>query len=141
MGHAAEQNNGIVDQVARQRQFQAAHPDVVIVHVPPVWTGVMTVSRRRQTVKRAGLGLLLDELGALAEVEAERVAIEAAYPAWHVWLSDLGRWWATRHGPLGRYMGRDGTPVTLDADSPAGLRDLLDDARRRAEIAAARAAR
>ena len=134
-------STGIDDQIARQRQFQSDHPDVVITHIPPFWTGIINVSARRRTVKRGDLGLVLDELGALAEVEAERVAIEDAYPAWHVWLSDLGRWWSTRHGPLGRYMGRDGTPITLDADSPAALRALLDDARRRAEIAAARTAR
>src|ERR1700721_2985690 len=53
-------------------------------------------------------------------------AVELDYPAWHVCVSDAGRWWATRAGG-GDYPG-NGTPVpmTVDADDEAGLREALE---------------
>lgn len=57
-------------------------------------------------------------------MSAEAELIEREYPGWHVWLSDLGRWYAVRQGPDGSHR-RDRRPMTLDADDSAGLRDRL----------------
>jgi hypothetical protein len=57
--------------------------------------------------------------------DTARVAIEADFPGWHVWVSSLGRWWAVRQGPDARWSRADRRPMTLDADDPRGLRVLL----------------
>jgi hypothetical protein len=38
--------------------------------------------------------------------------LSAGYPAWNIWRSQAGRWWATR---LGR--DADAAAVTIDADT------------------------
>ncbi|GLZ12139.1 hypothetical protein Acsp04_23740 [Actinomadura sp. NBRC 104425] len=50
--------------------------------------------------------------------------IRRAYPGWRVFVSDRGRWWATR-GPLGAEQMRVGCQASLDADTPARLCELL----------------
>jgi hypothetical protein len=57
----------------------------------------------------------------------ERIAqLEAAFPGWHIWRSNAGRWWATRTGSVLR---RDelgtGRVMTLDADDERDLHDQL----------------
>jgi hypothetical protein len=48
------------------------------------------------------------------------------YPAWHVWRSQAGRWWATRLGHI-RPPGEPsaGYALTLDADTAGELRAAL----------------
>jgi hypothetical protein len=57
----------------------------------------------------------------------ERISLlEAEFPGWHIWLSNAGRWWATRTG-LVRH--RDdlgaGRVMTVDGDDEAALREQL----------------
>jgi hypothetical protein len=62
----------------------------------------------------------------------ELSSIERDYPAWHIWQSQAGRWWATRLGharPLATAeVASAGEPefaLTLDADTAAELRQAL----------------
>jgi hypothetical protein len=72
---------------------------------------------------------------AKAEVADEPSRIEQDYPAWHVWLSQAGRWWATRLGharpPAGQNPRDPQFAMTLDADTAAKLREALEFQRRR----------
>jgi hypothetical protein len=56
--------------------------------------------------------------------------IEQDYPAWHVWQSQAGRWWATRLGHAWRPADPDPKDpefaMTLDADTAAELRGALE---------------
>jgi hypothetical protein len=65
-----------------------------------------------------------------AEVADEPAMIEQDYPAWHVWQSQAGRWWATRLGhvrpPADRDLKDPEFAMTLDADTAAELREALD---------------
>ncbi|MDF5759291.1 hypothetical protein [Spongiactinospora sp. TRM90649] len=61
----------------------------------------------------------------LAEIARE-------YPDWTIWRSDAGRWWATRHHPLSLTEREAGLAMTIDADTPEGLREQLVDQRERA---------
>ncbi|MGN9843030.1 hypothetical protein ACTMTI_33395 [Nonomuraea sp. H19] len=61
----------------------------------------------------------------LAEIARE-------HPKWTIWRSDAGRWWATRHHPLNAAQRAAGCAMTIDADDPEGLRELLRDQERRA---------
>jgi hypothetical protein len=66
---------------------------------------------------------------------AELAGIARDYPAWHVWRSQAGRWWATRLGharpPADAESGEGGDggepefALTLDADTSAELRQAL----------------
>jgi hypothetical protein len=64
-----------------------------------------------------------------AEVADEPAMIEQEYPAWHVWQSQAGRWWATRLGHARPLADRDpkdpAFAMTLDADTAAELREAL----------------
>jgi hypothetical protein len=64
-----------------------------------------------------------------AEVADEPAMIEQDYPAWHVWQSQAGRWWATRLGHARPLADRDPNDpefaMTLDADTAAELRAAL----------------
>lgn len=115
------------DQVARWEQFKAGRPDAEYAHRAPAWTGSLTVCRRRREVSRTCLADVLDALDGLAAMDAEAAAIEADYPGWRVWLSDLDRWWATRQGSAVWSGGRR-DPITLNADDAAGLRAQLAEA-------------
>jgi hypothetical protein len=62
----------------------------------------------------------------------ELSSIERDYPAWHIWQSQAGRWWATRLGharPLASAeVASAGEPefaLTLDADTAPELRQAL----------------
>jgi hypothetical protein len=61
---------------------------------------------------------------ALAGATAGKRAAGEGFPGWHVWRSSHGRWWATRTGRDACW-GRDGIPMTVNADDAAGLRALL----------------
>jgi hypothetical protein len=57
---------------------------------------------------------------------AELAGIARDYPAWHVWRSQAGRWWATRLGHVRPPGDRDGEyALTLDADTAGELRAAL----------------
>jgi hypothetical protein len=60
------------------------------------------------------------------EAAGELAGIERDYPAWHVWRSQAGRWWATRLGHLRPPddLGAD-YAMTLDADTAGELRAAL----------------
>lgn len=71
-------------------------------------------------------------------MEDELSSIERDYPAWHIWQSQAGRWWATRLGHTRPPASADvaaaasaasaGEPefaLTLDTDTAAELRQAL----------------
>jgi hypothetical protein len=45
--------------------------------------------------------------------------LAAAYPDWHIWRSQAGRWWATRVGRVAAWdtHGDPDFAMTIDADS------------------------
>jgi hypothetical protein len=52
--------------------------------------------------------------------------LEAEFPGWHVWRSNVGRWWATRTGAvLRREELGAGRVMTVDADDMSALRNQL----------------
>lgn len=62
--------------------------------------------------------------GARAEVAAELSRIAGEFPGWRPWVSDAGRWWATRRGR------RPADPpawwaMTVDADDEERLRSAI----------------
>ena len=61
-----------------------------------------------------------DRQAADAAARTARTALQAGYPGWRIWRSDLGRWWASRLG------ARAPQPLSLDADTAAGLRAALE---------------
>jgi hypothetical protein len=54
--------------------------------------------------------------------------IEKEFSGWHVWVSNLGRYWAVRQGPDARCSRDDPRPMTLDGDDPEALRTALAEA-------------
>ncbi len=68
-------------------------------------------------------------------MEDELSSIERDYPAWHIWQSQAGRWWATRLGharpPASAEVaeaasaGEPESAPTLDTDTAAELRQAL----------------
>jgi hypothetical protein len=68
-----------------------------------------------------------------ADFAGMKAAIEAEYPGWLVWRSDAGRWYATRSGDLTDAQLEAGYAMTVASDDAPGLRDLLQDQRRRDE--------
>jgi hypothetical protein len=56
---------------------------------------------------------------AIDQVEEALAAVAAAYPGWHIWRSQAGRWWATRLGREAHWGGyNDGDfAMTIDADT------------------------
>jgi hypothetical protein len=64
---------------------------------------------------------------------AEARQIEHEFSGWHVWVSNLGRYWAVRQGPDARYSRDDHRPMTLDGDSADALRAALADVERATE--------
>ena len=72
----------------------------------------------------ARLGDLLASTGpAVPEPPADLAGIAADYPRWSLWRSDEGRVWASR--AIRPEPGSVQCGITLDADSPAQMRDLL----------------
>ncbi|WP_249345862.1 hypothetical protein [Microbispora sp. H11081] len=47
------------------------------------------------------------------------------HAGWIIWRSDVGRWWATRRGPVDLDAIRRGCAMTLDADDPEALAAVL----------------
>ena len=62
--------------------------------------------------------------GTHGEVAVELSRIAGEFPGWHPWVSDAGRWWATRSGrqPIGR---PEGWAMTVDADDADALREAI----------------
>lgn len=56
---------------------------------------------------------------------AEARQIEQEFGGWHVWVSNLGRYWAVRQGPDARCSRDDPRPMTIDGDSANALRAAL----------------
>jgi hypothetical protein len=113
------------DQETRWEQFERDRPDAVIAYEAGQWRGSLTVCRKRIDVTHSEFWPLLDELGELAALDTEALAIERDFPSWRLWLSSANRWWATWQGPDAVWT-RDGkVPITIDADDLAGLRDRL----------------
>jgi hypothetical protein len=67
----------------------------------------------------------------MGDFEDLKAAIEAEFPGWLVWRSDAGRWYATRSGDLTDAQLQAGYAMTVAADDPQGLRELLLDQARR----------
>jgi hypothetical protein len=57
--------------------------------------------------------------------EASAAEIEAEFEAWHVWMSDTGRWWAARRATLTAAESSAGCAQYLETDSSGELRELL----------------
>jgi hypothetical protein len=50
------------------------------------------------------------------------------YPAWHIWMSQARRLWATRKGPISLCRGRDSRwSMTVDADTSEDLDMQLEE--------------
>jgi hypothetical protein len=101
------------DQVKRREALEACREDVEIRPDLPDWYGSLLVGARRREVDALGLEALLDRLEDLARLDAALCLVGEDFPAWSVWLSDAGRWWATR-----------GT-CTVDGDDETEIRGLL----------------
>jgi hypothetical protein len=71
--------------------------------------------------------------GATAE-DLSRIARE--FPGWRPWMSDAGRWWATRRG-VRLADPPEWWAVTVDADDADGLRAVLGQQERLASAAGA----
>jgi hypothetical protein len=84
---------------------------------------IVVDSRTRTGSRGKGEQMSLDRH--LAEIARE-------FPDWTIWRSDAGRWWATRHHPISSEDREAGLAMTIDADTPEGLRELLIDQRERA---------
>ncbi|GII56687.1 hypothetical protein Pth03_50760 [Planotetraspora thailandica] len=60
--------------------------------------------------------------------------IARAHTGWTIWRSDVGRWWATRRGPVDFEALRSGFAMTVDADDAESLAaELVAQARLAAE--------
>ncbi len=56
---------GYADQVPRRMAYEAAHPDVEIIYLPPMWQAVAHEEDGMQVITRPSLEKLLDKLEAL----------------------------------------------------------------------------
>jgi hypothetical protein len=63
----------------------------------------------------------------MADFAIIKATLEADFPGWTVWRSDVGRWYATRGGILTDQQLLSGLAMTLAADGPEELRGLLND--------------
>lgn len=68
-----------------------------------------------------------------ADVVAELSSIELEYQSWHSWVSDGGRCWATRKGRRPATTP-GGWAMTVDADTPDGLRQEIAAQERLADL-------
>jgi hypothetical protein len=55
----------------------------------------------------------------------EITSMQAAFPGWKVWRSDAGGWWASRRNPLRPSRWPGGYALTVAADDPAALCELI----------------
>jgi hypothetical protein len=50
------------------------------------------------------------------------------FPAWHIWMSQARRWWATRKGHIAPGHNRDSRwSMTIDADTSEDLHKQLEE--------------
>ena len=50
------------------------------------------------------------------------------YPAWHIWMSQAGRWWASRKGQITPSRKRDPRwSIAIDAATPEDLGKRLEE--------------
>jgi hypothetical protein len=47
----------------------------------------------------------------------EVAVMRAAFPAWNIWRSDEGQWWASRYRPLAPSCWPDGYALTVTAQT------------------------
>ncbi|MGH3246585.1 MAG: hypothetical protein ACRDOI_10300 [Trebonia sp.] len=62
--------------------------------------------------------------GARAGVAAELSRIAGEFPGWRPWVSDAGRWWATRKGRRPADLP-EWWAMTVDADDAQGLQSAI----------------
>jgi hypothetical protein len=56
------------------------------------------------------------------KVSGQLNSLRDNYPAWHIWISQARRWWATRKGQISPNRNRDCRwSMTIDADTPEDL--------------------
>jgi len=59
----------------------------------------------------------------LSASEAESLlTVRSDFPEWNIWVSDEGRWWATRRNPLPPSSWTPGYALTVTADDLRSLR-------------------
>jgi hypothetical protein len=75
--------------------------------------------------------------GTRGEVAAELSRIAGEFPGWRPWMSDAGRWWATRRGRLPADPP-EWWAMTVDADDADGLRKVIAEQARLADLAGAK---
>jgi hypothetical protein len=73
------------------------------------------------SVNISGGGTVADAHG---EVDAELSRIAEELPGWRPWVSDCGRWWATRRGRQPAELP-EWWAMTVDADDPDRLRKAI----------------
>jgi hypothetical protein len=62
----------------------------------------------------------------VSEGELER--LRDKYPAWHIWISQAWRWWATRKGQIVPGRSRDSRwSMAIDADTSEDLEKQLEE--------------
>jgi hypothetical protein len=62
----------------------------------------------------------------ISDGELER--LRGKYPAWHIWMSQARRWWATRKGPITPSRNRDCRwSMAVDADTSDDLDKQLEE--------------
>ena len=66
----------------------------------------------------------------------DHAALSERYPAWNIWRSDTGRWWATA-GRLSAAERSADMSATVQADTAGELHLALADQERRRALAAA----
>lgn len=111
---------------------------------PPARTGEPWTTVPRRTGLPIVTGKTLDEFAlnlkaaAAAAGLADMLALEAGFPAWRVWRSSEGGWWATRQARVTEEMQDCGLHATAgDVRKPADLRALLIEQAKLEEWAAA----
>ena len=58
--------------------------------------------------------------------ELER--LRERYPAWHIWMSQARRWWATRKGQIALSRNQDFRwSMAIDADTSEDMEKLIDE--------------
>jgi len=61
-----------------------------------------------------------------ADSRGELALLSREFPAWHIWISRGGRWWATRRGNAELNREHDDRwSMTVDADTSAELRESV----------------
>jgi len=61
-----------IDQVPRRLTYEAAHPDVEIIYLSPVWQAIIREEAGQTIITRPSLGKLLDSLDKLEALDQEQ---------------------------------------------------------------------